>query len=139
MWTGGFGSGGQFKQVSSSLLRGGPSIYIPNSTRFFSYFSSDERKALSLTAITSQSFGKNNSSRREFYKFAFTLRPTNNLKIHLEPEYSKTFTELSSPQQLQSPFLQNILPKTTDGVFLESSPDCCHLQRKSHDTGAVQI
>lgn len=94
MWRFGLGFGGQMKQVSKSLLRGGPSIQIPNSSRFFSHMSSDDRKSFSVSAVTSQSYAADTSSRREFYGIEFTLRPSNTIKIDIEPEFSNRFTRL---------------------------------------------
>jgi len=94
MWDFGFGGSAQFKQVSKTLLRGGPSIKIQNSSGFFANFSSDERKALSISAVTSQSFAPANSSRREYYGLELTLRASNALIINIAPELSKRFTEL---------------------------------------------
>ncbi|MCF8378121.1 MAG: carbohydrate binding family 9 domain-containing protein [Bacteroidales bacterium] len=94
MWSVGFGGSGQTRQVSKTLLRGGPSIKLQNSIGFFTHFSSDERKAFSLSGFTRQSSTEEKSSRREFYNLDFTVRPSNTLTINIEPEISKNFTEL---------------------------------------------
>jgi hypothetical protein len=46
-WEGGIGGGFNFLQVSNTKLRGGPSMVLPNSSRFHYEVSTDDRKNFS--------------------------------------------------------------------------------------------
>ena len=93
-WNGGFGGGYNFKQVSNGMLRGGPSMLVPNSYRFNYRISTDQRKKITLSFYAGINGGAENSSKSSSYSTSVMIRPFNTLSISLSPRFSKTFSNL---------------------------------------------
>lgn len=93
-WYGGFGGGFNFHQVSNSILRGGPSMVMPNSGRFHYRVSTDDRKAVSGGFFGFAGWGAEKYYRESSYEIEVTIRPTNALSISLYPSYSTSDREL---------------------------------------------
>jgi hypothetical protein len=93
-WGAGFGGGFNFLEVSNRMLRGGPSMYMPNNGRFRIHLMSDERKAISGGLFTRFSWGAEDSHNRNSYTVFMTFRPLNTLSISLFPSYSHNLTDL---------------------------------------------
>lgn len=93
-WYGGFNGGFNFKQVSNTLLRGGPSILTPNSMRFNYRLGTDNRKKVSLFFSNSFNRDVEGSGANTSFSLSLTLRPINTLSISLTPGYSITKNEL---------------------------------------------
>ncbi len=93
-WEAGFGGGFNFHQVSNSILRGGPSMYLPGSGRFHSYIESDDRKAFSAELGFSTRWGADQYYRETSIGLDLTVRPMNALTISLSPSYSSSYREL---------------------------------------------
>ena len=93
-WGAGFGGGFNFMEVSNRMLRGGPSMYMPNNGRFRLFLKSDDRKAISGGAFVRFGWGNEDSHQRNSYTIFMTFRPLNTLSISLFPSYSQNFDEL---------------------------------------------
>ena len=93
-WDAGLGGGYNFKQVSTYILRGGPSMLLPNSWRLYYYVSTDERKKVSLEIFGNLNRGAEDYSKRNSMGVSLVLHPVNTLSISLSPSYSTTFSEL---------------------------------------------
>jgi hypothetical protein len=61
-WDGGIGGGFNFHQVSNTKLRGGPSMVLPNSSRFHYEVSTDDRKNFSAGFEGFHSWGSDQNS-----------------------------------------------------------------------------
>ena len=88
LWNGGFGGGLNFLQVSDRLLRGGPSIELPNNVRFNYRLMSDDTKIFSAGFFGNNNWGAEHYFRRGSYTLSMTIRPLNTLSITLNPSYS---------------------------------------------------
>ncbi len=93
-WNSGFGGGFNFNQVSTTLLRGGPSMLSPNSMRFHYWCSTDNRKKVSLSFSTSVNRDVEDQNKRTSFNVSLLVRPMNTLTISLSPGYSVTRNEL---------------------------------------------
>jgi len=93
-WSAGFGGGFNFLEVSNKMLRGGPSMYMPNNGRFRLFLNSDDRKAISGGAFVNFGWGNEDSHQRNSYTVFTTFRPMNTLSISLVPSYSHNLREL---------------------------------------------
>ena len=93
-WNGGFGGGFNTHQVSNGMLRGGPSMLMPNSARFNYRLSTDDRKALSVGFFGNANWGAENYSKNSSYSIRMTVRPLNTMTVSLSPGYSSSFSEL---------------------------------------------
>ncbi len=87
-WHAGFGGGFNFHQISNGMLRGGPSMYMPNGGRFNYRLSSDDRKNFSAGFFGFTGWGAENYYRRSSYEIFMTIRPINTLSISIAPSYS---------------------------------------------------
>jgi hypothetical protein len=78
----------------AALLRGGPLILIPG--RFYSNggFSSDNRKKLVLNFYWNYSEGFEKNQQNLSFGAGFSYKPTNYLRISLNPGISRSFSEL---------------------------------------------
>ncbi len=89
---------GQFNResqnISTTLLRGGPSIIIPGNQSFSVYLTTDQSKKLSFARGVYQGSGDVNSFRNQEYFGGIYLRPSNSISISVEPDYSIQKTEL---------------------------------------------
>jgi hypothetical protein len=93
-WGAGFGGGFNFMEVSNRMLRGGPSMNMPNNGRFRLFLKSDDRKAISGGTFVRFGWGNEDSHQRNSYTIYMTFRPMNTLSISLYPSYSQNFGEL---------------------------------------------
>lgn len=87
-WYAGFGGGFGFLTTSNTMLRGGPSIYAPNSWRMWSNVSTDNRKIVSASIHGNINGQAEDVSLSYSYGVSLTMRPTNTLRISLSPGYS---------------------------------------------------
>jgi hypothetical protein len=89
---------GQFNResqnISTTLLRGGPSIITPGNQSFSLYLNTDQSKKLSFASGIFQGSGDVNSFRNQEYFGGVYIRPANSISISLEPDYSIQKTEL---------------------------------------------
>jgi len=93
-WNAGLGGGFGFHQVSNRMLRGGPSMRLPNEGRFRYNFRSDDRKKFSAGFFGNTNWGAEKYYRRNSYTMFMTIRPMNTLSITLLPSYSHNLHEL---------------------------------------------
>ncbi len=93
-WYGGFGGGFNFNQVSSTMLRGGPAMLLPNSSRFNYWIGSDDRKNFTVFFSNAFNWGSEDYFTRSYFNLEFTYRPLDNLSLSIEPSYSGVFSEL---------------------------------------------
>jgi len=98
-WHAGIGGGYGVHQVSNRMLRGGPSMYLPNEGRLFSMMMTDDRKAISGGFFGSAGWGSEAYYQRTSIGVFMTFRPTNTLSISLKPSYSKNDHELQYVSQ----------------------------------------
>ncbi|MCD6200757.1 MAG: carbohydrate binding family 9 domain-containing protein [Bacteroidales bacterium] len=82
------------KQVSNSLLRGGPSFVTPGNTGAFLRLGTDNRKKLNFSVNTYQKWGFDQSSRTSHYTLGIHYRPISTFQISLEPKYTNGTDEL---------------------------------------------
>jgi hypothetical protein len=94
LWNGGFGGGFNFHQVSDRMLRGGPSIELPNNIRFNYRLMSDDTKIFSAGFFGNNNRGAEQYFHRGSYTLSMTIRPLNTLSITLNPSYSVNHHEL---------------------------------------------
>ena len=93
-WNAGVGGGWNFHEVSNRMLRGGPSMYLPNNGRFRFNVMTDDRKAFSAGFFGNFSWGAEDYFNRNSYTLLMTIRPLNTLSISLLPAYSHNLQEL---------------------------------------------
>ncbi len=93
-WNAGFGGGFGLHQISNRMLRGGPSIHLPNEGRVWYRIMSDDRKAISGGFFGNVNWGAESYYLRNSYMLLLTIRPINTLSISLFPEYSHNLQDL---------------------------------------------
>ena len=86
-WNAGVGGGFDFKEVSTTMLRGGPSMLMPNSSRMYLNLGTDDRKVISADFFGSGHWGASDNCMRWSYDLELTARPFNTLSISLNPSY----------------------------------------------------
>ena len=84
----------QSQNISTTLLRGGPSIITPGNQNFSLYLSTDQSKKLSLYGGIYQASGDVKSFRNHEYFGGVYIRPSNSVSISIEPDYSIQNCEL---------------------------------------------
>lgn len=84
-----FSLGGNFSGQSKSPthLRGGPIFILPHGVNFWTRLGTDNRKKLSFSFRYSQYSGAFNHKTRNNFSIDVTYRPTDRLKLSLEPWY----------------------------------------------------
>ena len=87
-WYYGIGGGFEIANTSNSILRGGPSMYVPNSWRLWSSVSTDDRKKVSAELQGNVNGQAEDVSLSYSYGVSLTIRPLNTLSISLSPGYS---------------------------------------------------
>ena len=87
-WSAGTGGGFGWLNRSSTMLRGGPTMYMPGSWRYRIFVSTDDRKKISLFAGTFMNGMAEDVSFNISYDMGITLRPLNTLVISINPNYS---------------------------------------------------
>ena len=98
-WSASAGGGFNFHEVSNRMLRGGPSMYLPNMGRVYYKVFSDDRKAISGGFFGNTSWGAEHYFRRNTYTLFMTIRPLNTLSISILPSYSPNLHELQYVSQ----------------------------------------
>jgi hypothetical protein len=88
LWYGYIGGGFNFMDVSTSMLRGGPSMYLPNSGRLHYSVGTNDQKMVAVEFSGSGQWGAEEYFNRSSYSLSVTLRPVNALSISLSPYYS---------------------------------------------------
>jgi len=89
------------ENISTNLLRGGPSFTLPGDEEMNLNVTTDESKKISFNAGSYQSFGDSKSHRDHEYWAGIYGRPMNALSISLEPDYSISNNELQYVETTQ--------------------------------------
>jgi hypothetical protein len=82
------------ENISTNLLRGGPSFTMPGGSEFNLNISTDQSKKLSFNIGNYQGLGDSESYRNQEYWMGVNVRPTNALSISFDPGYSISNSEL---------------------------------------------
>lgn len=77
----------QSENISTTLLRGGPSIIIPGNQNFSLYLSTDQSKKLSVYLGVYQGSADVKSNRTQDYFGGVYIRPSNSISVTLEPDW----------------------------------------------------
>lgn len=102
------------KNISTNLLRGGPSIKLPGSTEMNLNLSTDQSKKINFFGGNYQNFGDKKKSRYQEYWVGFEAQPINALSISFEPDYSIVNNTLQYVQTAQINNEQRYLFSTLD-------------------------
>ena len=81
-------------QLSTDILRGGPTMKLPGSVNSRIGITTDNRKKLMLSVIGNITKGYENSSRNLYAEIDLTYKPTNYLVFTISPSYDKSNTDL---------------------------------------------
>jgi hypothetical protein len=81
-------------QLSTDILRGGPTMKLPGSVNSRIGITTDNRKKLVLSVIGNITKGYENSSRNLYAEIDLTYKPTNYLVFTISPGYNKSNTDL---------------------------------------------
>jgi hypothetical protein len=100
-WSGGLGGGLNFHEVSNGVLRGGPTMYLPNDGRIHYWFSTDERKDVSAEFFGQVRWGAEKYYLGNTWELSVTVRPMNTLNLSISPSYSTIRQELQYITQLE--------------------------------------
>ncbi|HEX2919674.1 MAG TPA: DUF5916 domain-containing protein [Bacteroidales bacterium] len=84
----------QGQNISTTLLRGGPSFTLPGNQSFNMNISSDRSKKLSFSIGNYHGSGDAKSSSRHNYYGDINYRPTNSIAISVDPEYGIQDSEM---------------------------------------------
>lgn len=84
----------QSENLSTSLLRGGPSFIQPGGQNFSLYLTTDHSKKISAGVGNFHGSGDSGSSKTHMYWGSLMIRPANSLSISVEPEYGIEENEL---------------------------------------------
>jgi hypothetical protein len=87
-WNAGLWGGFGLMNVSNSFLRGGPSMYLPNSWRVGSSVSTDSRKKVYASFWGNLNGMTEDASFSYSYGMSLSIRPSNTLRISLSPDYA---------------------------------------------------
>jgi hypothetical protein len=93
-WHAGLGGGFNFMEVSTTMLRGGPSMRMPNSSRFYLNMGTDDRKVFSAEFFGSRHWAASDNYTRMSYDLSLTVRPHSTLSVSVNPSYSDQFDAL---------------------------------------------
>lgn len=93
-WSGGIGGGYSDHQTSNGMLRGGPSILVPDSWRLWYRIGTDQRKKVSFVFFVNHNRAGEKSRNSNTFSTSMTIRPHNSLNISLTPSYSTTKAEM---------------------------------------------
>lgn len=93
-WNGYVGGGFNGHQVSNTMLRGGPSMLMPNSWRLNYRIATDSRKKISASLFANYNRGTEANSSSDNYSASISIRPTNSLTLAMSPGYSSSMNEL---------------------------------------------
>ncbi len=81
-------------QLSTDILRGGPTMKLPGSVNSRIGITTDNRKKLMLSVIGNITKGYENSSRNLYAEIDLTYKPTNYLALTISPSYDKAYSDL---------------------------------------------
>ena len=76
------------ENISTNLLRGGPSFTMPGGEEMNLNIATDQSKKISFQVGNYHGFGHENSYREQGYFMSFNIRPMNALSISFEPSYN---------------------------------------------------
>lgn len=83
-----------FEQTSNTALRGGPSAKLPGVLEMEAGFNTDHRKPVQFNAGGWVQLGDHDSSQTVSLWTDLTYRPTNSLRVSLNPSYRRTLDDL---------------------------------------------
>jgi hypothetical protein len=89
------------ENISTNLLRGGPSFVMPGGQEMNLNFSTDQSKKFSFNAGNGQGFGDNDSYREQEFWLGMNIRPMNALSISFSPGYNISRQELQYVSTMQ--------------------------------------
>ena len=89
------------ENISTSLLRGGPSFIMPGGEEMSINISSDQSKKISFNIGNYHGFGDVKSSRYHEYWMGLNIRPMNALSVTFSPDYSISGNELQYVETVQ--------------------------------------
>ncbi len=92
----------QSQNISTSLLRGGPSFVQPGNQGFNLNLSSDRSKKISGGVGTYQGKSDAGSSESHSYWTFLTIRPSNSISLEIEPQYSNSESEMQYVRTLSA-------------------------------------
>ena len=98
-WSAFTGGNIQTNSIDDGILRGGPSMSLPGRISGRIGFSTDSRKKFELEVFTNYNKGFEDYSKSFYAQFDASYKPTNFLKISINPGYSKSFNELQYVSQ----------------------------------------
>ncbi len=81
-------------QLSTDILRGGPTMKLPGTVNSRLGITTDNRKKLMLSVVGNITKGYENSSRNLYAEIDLTYKPTNYLVFTISPAYDKAYTDL---------------------------------------------
>jgi hypothetical protein len=84
----------QTNSHDASILRGGPTMKVPGRWTSNAGFSTDSRKKLEFSFNLNFNTGFEDYYKNRYAGLEISYKPTNYLKLSLNPGYSKTFSEL---------------------------------------------
>jgi hypothetical protein len=90
-WTGG---NLQTSQLSTDMLRGGPTMRLPGSANARLGLQTDSRKKLMFSIFSNGALGYQKSSHNLYGEIDITYKPTNYLVFTLSPSYNVSYSEL---------------------------------------------
>ena len=93
-WTGRIGGGLNFSDISTTMLRGGPSMMLPNSQRMYISIGSDNRKIISGSLSGFGRWGAEDYFNQNSLSLSLTAKPVNTLSVSINPSYSWKYHEL---------------------------------------------
>jgi hypothetical protein len=82
------------RSTSTSLLRGGPMMFLPGNGNFGIGFSTDNRKKFEISVHFNESKGFEDYSKSLNTNLELTYKPTDYIAVTLSPGYSRSFSEL---------------------------------------------
>jgi hypothetical protein len=90
-WTGG---NLNTSQLSTDMLRGGPTMKTPGSVNSRVGFNTDNRKKLVFTVFANGSKGFENDSHNLYTEVDITFKPSNFIVFTISPSFNKSFSDL---------------------------------------------
>jgi hypothetical protein len=112
----------QSENISTNILRGGPSFIIPGNQSFNLNIGSDPSKKISFFLGNYHGSGDGNSSRAHEYYAEVVIRPSNSISVSVDPDYSIRNQELQYVNTVGTPenpiYLFGNLNQKTLGITL---------------------
>ncbi len=99
-WSADFGVNRNAESLSSSALRGGPSMRWPGRWNTWYSLESDNRKKIRMTLRYSNALSDDNDSQFHSFEMGMTFNPTNALSLSIRPSYSVDNEELQYVETL---------------------------------------